>query len=164
MSDTQPVEYMNAIKERYSRLGYQPYRWYHADSPPTLTPLSKPLAQSRLGVLTTAGAYALGQVAFHYKDDTSLRAIDSNTPDGDLRFSHLTENYLVSPRRDPSCVLPLAALRQLREEGAIGSLADDAVSCMGAVYSQRRVREEVIPAVVEAFESQGVEAALLIPM
>lgn len=158
------VEYMRAITERYRSLGYAPYRWFRAEDAPPWQPFSRPLSQARLGLLSTSGAYALGQVAYHYKDDTSIRGIASDTPDAQLRFSHITENYLVDARRDPGCILPLAALRQLAGEGVIGKLADKVFSCMGGVYSQRRVREELAPALLAAFRAERVDAALLVAM
>jgi len=158
------VDYMRAVNERYRSLGYAPYRWCRAEDAPPWRLLEKPLSAARVGLLSTAGAYALGQVAYHYKDDTSIRRIASDTPDAKLRFSHITENYLADARRDPGCVLPLAALRALAAEGFIGRLADTVLSCMGGVYSQRRVREEVAPALLEAFRAERVDAALLVPM
>ena len=158
------VEYMKSIAERYQRLGHAPYRWFKAEEPPAFKPLAKPLSQARIGMLSTSGAYALGQVAYHYKDDASIRRIPATTAGKDLRFSHLTENYLVDARRDPGCIFPLGAVRELAAEGFIGSLADTVFSCMGAVYSQRRVREELAPALLEAFRAQEVDAALLVAM
>ena len=158
------INYMQAIRARYENLGYTPYRWFEADSPPPWTALTKPLAQSRLGLLSTSGAYTLGQSAYHYKDDVSIRALPSTTAEADLRFSHITENYLVDARRDPNCILPLAPLRALRQQGVIGELADSVFSCMGGVYSQRRVREEMAPALLEAFRAQQVDCALLVAM
>lgn len=163
-SQDEPVAYIEAITQRYASLGYQPYRWTYADTPPPWTPLPKPLSEMRLGLLTTSGCYRAGQVAFHYKDDASIRRIPTATPKEQLRFSHLTENYLVDARRDPDCLVPLTALRQLRDEGAVGELCDDLVSCMGGVYSQRRVREEMIPAADAAFSEMKADAVLLIPM
>ena len=160
----EPVAYIEAITKRYASLGYAPYRWLEADSPPPWAPLPKPLGELRLGIVTTSGCYRAGQVAFHYKDDTSIRRIPAATPSADLRFSHLTENYLVDARRDPDCLVPLAALRRLRDEGVVGGLCDDLVSCMGGVYSHRRVREEMIPAVDAAFAQMKADAVLLIPM
>jgi len=55
-------------------------------------------------------------------------------------------------------------LRQLAAEGVIGSLADNFFSCMGAVYSKRRVDEELAPAMYEAFAREGVEVAYLVPL
>lgn len=158
------VEYIKSITERYEKLGYQPYKWYEAEDAPAFTPLSKPLSQSRLGMLSTAGTYALGQVAYYYKDDTSIRAIPTDTPTDELRFSHITENYLPDARRDPNCVFPLEHLRELQADGAIGELAGDVFSCMGGVYSQRRVREEMLPALLEGFRAQAVDTALLVPL
>lgn len=158
------VPYMKNTADRYTRLGYEPYRWFQADSAPPFMPLAKPLSQARLGMLCTSGAYAVGQVAYHYKDDSSLREIPSGTPDAMLRFAHVTENFLVDARRDPQCLVPTAALRRLSDEGVIGALADHFYSCMGGVYSQRRVREQLAPALLEAFRAQEVDAVLLVPM
>jgi D-proline reductase (dithiol) PrdB len=158
------VGYMQSIAERYQRLGYAPYRWFKAEEPPAWQPLSKPLSAARIGLLSTAGAYALGQAAYHYKDDASFRQIPAATADRDLRFSHLTENYLVDARRDPGCIFPLRALGGLAAEGFIGRLADQVFSCMGAIYSQRRAREELAPALLAAFRAQQVDAALLVSM
>ncbi len=164
MQDTMPVQYMDAIRQRYQKLGYETYRWFEADTAPELVSLKKDLSQSRLGVLTTSGAYVAGQVAYYYKDDTSVRAIPKATPAEALRFAHITENYLVSSRRDPNCTIPIDALRELEADGAIGEVVDDIFSCMGGIYSQRRVREELIPAVEERFRRQEVDAVLLVPM
>lgn len=159
-----PVAYMQSIAERYLRLGYVPYRWFKAEDAPAWQPLTRALSDARIGMLSTSGAYALGQVAYHYKDDASFRPIPAATTDRDLRFSHLTENYLVDARRDPGCIFPLRALGALAAEGFIGKLASEVFSCMGAVYSQRRVREELAPALLAAFKRQEVDAALLVSM
>jgi hypothetical protein len=158
------VGYMQSIAERYQRLGYAPYRWFKAEDAPAWQPLIKPLSAARIGMLSTSGAYALGQMAYHYKDDASIREIPATTADSDLRFSHLTENYLVDARRDPNCIFPGRALRALASEGFIGQAAGKFFSCMGAVYSQRRVREELAPALLCAFKAQKVDAALLVAM
>jgi D-proline reductase (dithiol) PrdB len=158
------VEYMEAITKRYSALGYAPYGWIQADSPPALTPLAKPLNECRIGMMSTSGAYVKGQTAYFYKDDTSTRAIPKNTPKDDIHFSHITENYLEDPRRDPDCILPLTALRRLEAEGVIGDLADEVYSCMGGIYSQRRVIEELIPDLTANFRAQKVDAAFLVAM
>ena len=164
MSDATPVAYIDAITRRYESLGYAPYRWFEADSAPPFKALSKPIARSRIGVLATSGTYVAGQVAYHYKDDTSLRAIPKDTATQDLRFAHITENFLQDSRRDPNCTFPLDAMRTLEAQHEISEIADELLSCMGGIYSQRRVREELIPAVHERFVAQQVDAVLLVPM
>ena len=120
-----PAQYIPAVTERYEDLGYTPYRWYRAGGAPPWAPMEKALSDSRIGVLCTAGVYAKGQVAFHYKDDTSLRAIPKTTPVEDIRFSHITENYLPDPRRDPNCIFPVEPLSRLERGGIVGEIADD---------------------------------------
>ena len=161
---TEPVRYIDAITTRYERLGYAPYRWYYADKTPPWQPLDKPLGESRVGMLSTSGAYVVGQRAYFYKDDSSTRAIPKTTAVDQIHFSHITENYLEDPRKDPDCILPLTALRALEREGAIGELADEAYSCMGGIYSQRRVHEELIPELHARFVAQAVDVVLLVPM
>ncbi len=160
----EPIEYMRMTRELYSSLGHPPYGWNLADTPPPFARLNKPLSECRVGLLATAGAYVVGQRAYHYKDDTSIRRIAKSTRTENIHFAHITENYLPDPRRDPNCVFPIDALRTLEAEGFIGAVADELFSCMGGIYSQRRVREELIPALAEAFHKQKVDAALLVPM
>ena len=161
---SEPVSYIANITERYNSLGYKPYRWFHAEEPPAFTPLKKPLSESRVGMISTSGAYVVGQVAYFYKDDTSVREIPKHTPSEQIHFSHITENYLVNPRKDPNCIFPIDALREAENEGVIGELAPSFFSCMGGVYSQRRVREETIPDLRAKFQAQAVDTVLLVPM
>ncbi len=159
-----PVDYITLITERYEKLGYSAYDWYRADEPPPWVAMTKPLSESRVGLLSTAGTYAKGQVAYYYKDDASIRLIPKTTPVEDIRFSHLTENYLPDPRRDPNCVFPIEPLRRLEAEGVVGSVADDLLSCMGGIYSQRKVRQRLAPAVAEEFQRLKIDVALLVPL
>jgi D-proline reductase (dithiol) PrdB len=161
---TSPVQYIKQTLELYDSLGYPPYQWFEADSPAPWTDLSKPLSQSRLGMISTAGTYVAGQVAYYYKDDTSTRKIPTDTPVDKLRFSHITENYLVDARKDPRAVFPLEALEHLRQEGAIGDLADNYYSCMGGIYSQRRVNEELIPNLRRDILAEKIDVLLLVPL
>ncbi len=160
----EPVRYIEATVARYARLGHEPYRYFRAGEAPPWAALRGPLSAARLGVVATAGCYVRGQVAFHYRDDTSFRRIPKSAPPEDLRFAHVTEHYLESARRDPNTVVPLEPLRRLEREGAIGALADEVLSCMGGIYSQRRVRGELAPALAAELARQEADAVLLVPM
>ena len=105
-------------------------------------------------------------LAYCYKDDTTVRHIRNDSTAEELRFSHLTENYLVAGRSDPNCLLPLGALRRLVSEQLLGAIGGPAgvLSCMGGIYSVRRVQQELVPAIVSAFKQHEVDAALLVPM
>ena len=158
------VDYMEVIRKRYENLGYQAYRWFVADDVAPWTPLKKRLHECKLGLLSTSGAYALGQVAYHYKDDSTIREIPSNTQTDDLRFSHITEKYIDNPRKDPNCILPTETLRTLVQKKVIKSLANTVFSCMGGTYSQRRVKTEIAPEILKNFKRQDIDCALLVAM
>lgn len=55
-------------------------------------------------------------------------------------------------------------MRTLESEGVIGELAPELYSCMGGIYSQRRVREELIPEIEQRFREQQIDVAYLVPM
>ena len=52
-----PVPYMQRTRDYYTAIGYTtPYRWAHYIDAP-FQPLKKPLAQSRVTIVTTAAQY-----------------------------------------------------------------------------------------------------------
>ena len=54
-----PIPYMQRTRDYYQAIGFAPYRWAHfADVP--FTPLAKPLAQSRVALITTAAPFQPG--------------------------------------------------------------------------------------------------------
>ena len=55
-------------------------------------------------------------------------------------------------------------LHRLQQEGLIGSLADNYYSCMGGIYSQRRVQEDLIPNLRTAMAAEGIDVLLLVPL
>ncbi len=164
--DTQPapMAYIEQTRRQYEGLGYPPYQWFEAEDAPALAKISKTLSQSKLGLISTAGTYVAGQEAFYYKDDASIRAISSATDMSELRFSHIMENYLVEAWQDPGVVFPIEVLRKLNQNGSIGELAEEFFSCMGGIYSQRKVKEELIPQLEAAVNRQQLDLLLLVPL
>lgn len=158
-----PVEYISRIRDLYLSLGYGAYKWTVNETPPPWQPLRKPLAQCRLALAASGGIYVAGQKAFHYKDDTSFRAIPRDAAVADLRATHFAYD-LTDARRDPNVVFPIGTLRGLAQEGVIGALAGHAYSFMGGIYSARRVTEELAPALREALVREQADAALLVPV
>jgi D-proline reductase (dithiol) PrdB len=158
-----PVEYLTRIRESYRRLGYKPYEWAVNPDPPRWQPLSKPLSRCRLGLVATGGIYVTGQVAFHWKDDTSFRVVPKDVRTEDLRATHFAYD-LGDARRDPNVVFPIDTLRRLEREGVIGELADHAFTCMGGIYSTRCVREELAPRLAAELVAERVDAVLLVPV
>ena len=61
-------------------------------------------------------------------------------------------------------MFPIDTLRRLVERGKIGSLTRHAFTFMGGIYSSRRVRDELAPAIARAVAAEGADAALLVPV
>ena len=157
-----PVEYIERIREKYEALGYGAYQWVFNARTPPWHPLPKPLSECRLGLVASGGIYVSGQVAFHYRDDTSLLAISMDVPTSELRATHFAYD-LTDARQDPNVVFPIDTLRGLVHEGVIGGLAANAYTFMGGIYSSRRVREELAPRVTECLLAEAVDAVLFVP-
>jgi D-proline reductase (dithiol) PrdB len=159
----QAVAYIARIQEKYATLGYPSYQWVVNSDPPPWQPLRKPLAACRLGLIASGGIYVTGQVAFHYKDDTSFRVIPKDVKTADLRATHFAYD-LTDARQDANVVFPIDTLRGLEQEGVIGALADHAYTFMGGIYSARRVREELAPQLTDCLLAEKVDVVLLVPV
>jgi len=160
---TAPVDYIERTRDQYAALGYPTYRWATNAEPPPWAPLEKPVAECRIALVASGGVYARGQVAFHYRDDTSLRVIACDTPQRELRVTHFAYD-LADARCDPSTVFPLETLRRLADEGEIGGLGTNAYTFMGGIYSTRKVSDLLAPAIAERLVRDDVDLALFVPV
>lgn len=158
-----PVRYIDRTRAQYEALGYGTYGWAHEPDPPPMAALSTPLSEARVGLIATGGIYEVGQTAFTFKDDTTYRAIPSDVDTSRLRATHFAYD-LTDARSDINVVFPIDPLRALADEGAIGGLAPHFLTCMGGIYSQRRVREELAPALLERCRADEVDVVLLVPV
>jgi D-proline reductase (dithiol) PrdB len=158
-----PVDYIDVTRDSYAALGFSAYRWVRSEQPPPWTVPSKPLEQSRIALIASGGIYVAGQIAFHFKDDISFRRVPTDVATADLRATHFAYD-LTDARRDPNVVFPLDTLRRLVERGRIGSLTRHAFTFMGGIYSSRRVRDELAPAIARAVVDEGADTALLVPV
>lgn len=158
-----PVDYIERTREQYSALGYPTYKWVHSDTEAPWAKLRKPVSESRLGLVASGGIYVEGQVAFHYKDDTSFRIIATDTPTDRLRASHFAYD-LTDARSDPNVVFPLDPLRDLVKDGVLGSLSPRAYTFMGGIYSSRKVRELLAPEIARRLLQDQVDLVLLVPV
>jgi D-proline reductase (dithiol) PrdB len=156
------VDYIQKTRDSYASLGYPDYNWAHNADAPILNPPVQ-LAESRVAVVASGGIYVEGQVAFHHKDDTSHRQIPMDVDVNDLRISHFAYDT-TDAKADPNVVLPIGALRSLAADGTIGSLAPVGLTFMGGIYSQRRVREDLIPALTEELRELAPDVVLLVPV
>lgn len=158
-----PVSYIDRTRDQYDSLGYPAYTWAHIEEAPPWVSVTKALADSRVGLIATGGIYVEGQTAFTYKDDVTYRAVSSDVATDTLRATHFAYD-LTDARRDINVVFPIDTLRGLLAEGVVGSLAANFYTCMGGIYSQRLVRDELAPALVERCLADDIDLMLLVPV
>jgi D-proline reductase (dithiol) PrdB len=166
--DDAPIPYMARTREYYAAIGYTtPYRWAHyVDAP--FQPLRKPLAQSRIAIITTAapfdpskgdqgpGAKYNGGAKFHavYDGDTSKPH--------DLRISHIAYDRAHTSADDSGTWFPLPQLKRFAAAGRIGEVAP---RFFGAPTnrSQRVTIETDGPEILARCQADQIDAVLLVP-
>lgn len=166
--DDAPITYMARTREYYQAIGYDtPYRWAHyVDAP--FQALRKPLAQSRVAIVTTAapfdpakgdqgpGATYNGGAKFYLVYDG-----DSSKPH-DLRISHIAYDRVHTSADDSGTWFPLPQLQRLARERRIGDVAP---RFFGAPTnrSHRVTLDTDAPEILARCRADQVDAAVLVP-
>jgi len=166
--DDQPIQYMARTRAYYAAIGYTtPYRWAHYTGAP-FQPLRKPLAQSRVTIITTAapfdpakgdqgpGASYNGSAKFYsvYDGDTSHPH--------DLRISHIAYDRTHTSADDSGTWFPLPQLIKASADRRIGEVAP---RFFGAPTnrSHRITIETDAPEILARCKADNVDAAVLVP-
>ena len=135
------------------------------DTAPWVTP--KDLARSKVALVTTAGLHLRGDQPFARDaagGESSYRVIPSNCNPADIVQSHFSIGFdHTGIYRDLNVTFPIDRLRELADQGIIGSLADNYYSFMGALRDSSRLLAETGPEVGRRLLAEGVDIALLTP-
>ena len=126
----------------------------------------KPLADSRLALVSTGGVHLPDDERFDIDDptgDCSYREIPREA--GELTWTHAyyARRRDADDREDLDCVFPLWTLRGLAGEGVIGELNHRHFSFMGAIHDTSELEEITAPEVARMLVDDGVDVALLTP-
>ena len=122
-----------------------------------------PLSQRRVALVSTAGLHRRGDRPFAPGLGDYYRIIPGDIAANDLVMTHVSTNFDRSGfQQDWNVVFPLDRLRQLVEEGIIGSVADFHYSFMGANDPMRM--EEQARNVADFLKKDKVDAVLLVPV
>lgn len=150
------------------------YEWFSkylaagkSGEPAPFTPFEKDLSRARVGLVTTTGVYVEGQEPFDVDaalGDSTYRVIPSDVEVSALRIAH-THYPLDRAEKDINVIFPVERLRELAEEGALGSLAGDFYSYGFDLHVKELVDPETGSAhdIARAYEEEGVDAVLITP-
>ncbi len=163
-----PLPYLERIRTYYAALGYgAPYEWAHYPEVP-FQPLTKPLSECRVTIITTAAPYRpdkgdqgpgapYNAAAKFY----SVYSGDSAT-DHDLRISHIAIDRAHTTAEDAGTYFPLRALRHAAASGRIASVAPR-FHGLPTNRSHRVTLDVDCPEIVARCTADETDAAILVP-
>jgi hypothetical protein len=162
-----PIRYIDRSRSYYLALGYDnPYRWAHNEEVP-FAALSKPLASSRVGLVTTAapfrpeagdqGPWAPYNAAAKFTRVYSM-PID---PPPDLRISHVGYDRKHTSAEDINSYFPLERLKEAAAGGRIGEF-NGRFYAIPSLRSQRLTTERDAPEILDMCRQDGIDAAVLV--
>ena len=165
---TEPVRYIDRTRAYYLALGYDaPYVWAENSDIP-FTPLQKPLAETKVALVTTAAlfdsekgdqgpsaAYNGGAKFF-----TPYQAPVENPPKTGI--SHIAYDRKHTAATDERAWLPLNTLKQAAVDGVIGDVAKH-FHGLPTNRSQRTTIEEDAVLLLAALKQDQAEVAILVP-
>ena len=134
------------------------------------TPMSKPLSQTTIALVTSAGISLKSDPPFDMErekrepiwGDCSFRAIPRETTEKDIEVNHLHINTAYV-KQDINVMLPLARMAEFEREGVIGRLAPSAYSFYGFQWQNTDFLKQAIEPISKRMKVEGVEAVLLTP-
>ncbi|MEE9912741.1 MAG: hypothetical protein K4571_13590 [Deltaproteobacteria bacterium] len=154
------VSYIDRSREYYTAQGYnKPYAWPHYDHVP-LTPLDKPLAGCRVGLVTTAGLPkpADPMAAMLYRRETYAQP--ASPPPASLYTDDLFWDKKATHTNDVDSFFPVNRLAEYAESGRIGS-ASPRFYGAPTDYSQARTIDLYGPRILAWCREDGVDAVVL---
>jgi D-proline reductase (dithiol) PrdB len=163
----QPIRYIDRTHAWYDALGYgNPYRYAQYAQVP-FTPLRKPLADSRVTLLTTAAPYQpdKGDQGPNSPYNAAAKFYEvfsgDTTIDHDLRISHVGVHRTFMSD-DSGCWFPLPALRRAAAAGRIGAVAAR-FHGVPTNRSQRHTLDTDAPEVLARCRADGADVVVLVP-
>jgi hypothetical protein len=164
--DDAPIPYLQRIRDYYQALGYgAPYRWAHYAEVP-FAPLKKPLAESRVGLVTTAAPYQPGKgdqgPGAPYNAAPKFYTVYSGDSaiGHDLRISHIVYDRDHTTAEDSNTWFPLPQLRRAAAAGRIAEVAPR-FHGMPTNRSHRVTLDQDCPALLAQVRADRVDAVIL---
>ena len=130
-----------------------------------LAKLTKPLSESRLTFVSTAGVQPKNTMPFdtvHPVGDYSFRRVPTNSKTTDLEI-HQLKYPTFGAERDLNVIFPIERLRELVEEKFIGSLTENFFSFIGYNMDAERLERTLAEDIAEAVKAEKPDVVLLAP-
>ena len=146
--------------------------WVEMEQPRPIpwTPLTKPLQECKVALLSSAGIAMHGDTPFDQEGeranpwwgDPSYRRLPADATTPAVRSYHLH----IDPRaaaEDLNCLFPLQRLQALADAGEIGRSARRHYSIMGYLLQPETLLQETMPAIVRDLREDHADVVVLVP-
>jgi len=162
------VRYIDRTTDYYRSQGYEkPYAWARNDTVP-FARLSKPLAQCRVGLISTS------EIAIRFDPATEQNPISeegfravyelpADVPTEKLYSRTASFDRYATDLEDVNAFFPVDRLREAVASGRIGSMPPRLYGAYNN-YSQRKVLEEEAPKALGMARADAIDAAILVPV
>jgi hypothetical protein len=140
----------------------KPLRVLVSPSKQAWSPVTKPISQSRIALLSSAALRLEDQEPFVPREDLSYRRIPADPVAGRIIIDHHSGISRV-PKQDPEIVFPRTALASLTQQGIVGAISPFHFSFMGGVRRAQEIEDELAPAIAADLKKMAVDLALLVP-
>jgi len=130
-----------------------------------LAKLHKPLSESRLTFISTAGVQPRGTLPFdtvHPIGDYTFRRVPSDSKPSELEI-HQLKYPTAGATRDLNVIFPIERLQELASDGVIGNLAPNFFSFIGYNMDAERLERTLAERLADAVVAEEADIALLSP-
>ncbi len=130
-----------------------------------LAKLKKPLSESRLTFVSTAGVQPKDSIPFdtvHPIGDYTFRRVPSDSKPTDLEI-HQLKYPTLGAKRDLNVIFPIERLQELAKEKVIGGLTTNFFSFIGYNMDAERLERTLAEDIADAVEAEKPDAVLLAP-
>ncbi len=129
--------------------------------------VTKPLNESKIAVVTTAGLHHREQPAFNMADsdgDPTYRILDTASIENDFTITHDYYDHRDADK-DINIVFPITRLKEMSAAGCIGALAERHISFMGHIDGKHidTLINQTAPKVASILRADEVDVVLLTP-
>jgi len=147
--------------------------WIKMEQPRPIpwTPLSKPLSECTVALLSSAGIALKNDEPFDQEGerqnpwwgDPTYRILPKTASQDEVRLyhMHIDPSYAA---QDLNCLFPLQRLQEMETNGRIGQVSPRHYSIMGYILNPERLLSETVPALIQNLKEDLADVVILVPV
>jgi D-proline reductase (dithiol) PrdB len=146
--------------------------WISMEMPRPLpwTPLTKPLSECKVALLSSAGIALKDDKPFDQEGerqnpwwgDPTYRILPKTATEKDVRLYHLHIDPSYA-EQDLNCLFPLQRLQEMENRWRIGRMSERHYSIMGYILKPERLLRETVPAMIRNLKEDMADVVVLVP-